>query len=166
MHSEDTTNNGVNPETVKDFVYDQGVNTATPPVTATNVRGRLTKAAAPTSSVSFSYDSFGRINAQVFTDRTVTSNNVYVQKHDYHGDGSLQTLHLLLPDNAFKDERTNYTYDSAGRTRSVTYNDGTSQSLFAASGGTDIYDVFGRIRKAQYAAATYSATYADTGRRL
>jgi RHS repeat-associated protein len=166
VHSEEKTNNAVNPETVKDFVYDQGVNTATLPVAATNVLGRLATATAPTSAVSFSYDAFGRVNAQVFTDRTVPSNDVYVQKHDYHGDGSLHTLHLLLPDNAFKDERTDYSYDSAGRIRSVTYNDGTSQSLFAASGSTDIYDVFGRIRKAQYAAATYTATYADTGRRL
>ena len=166
MHSEEKTNSVVIGETVKDFVYDQGVNTTTPPVTAANVLGRLAKATAPTSSVSFSYDAFGRVNAQVFTDRTATSSNVYVQKHDYHGDGSLQTLHLLLPDNAFKDEKTDYTYDSAGRTRSVTYNNGTSHNLFAASGSTDIYDVFGRIRKAQYAAATYTATYADTGRRL
>ena len=166
VHSEEKTNGVVIAKTVKDFVYDQGVHTATPPVTATNVLGRLAKATAPTSAVSFSYDAFGRVNAQVFTDRTVPANNVYVQQHDYHGDGSLHTLHLLLPDNAFKDERVDYTYDSAGRTRAVTYHDGTAQSLFAASGSSDMYDVFGRLRKAQYAETTYTATYADTGRRL
>lgn len=167
VHSEDKTNNAVNPQTVKDFVYDQGVNTATPPVTATNVRGRLTKATAPTSSVSFSYDAFGRINAQVFTDRTTTSANVYVEKHTFQSDGSLQALDLLLPDTTpAKGERVDYSYDSAGRTRSAKYSDGTiNMDLFTATGGTDI-DVFGRVRQAKYGLATYTANYADTGLRL
>jgi len=98
------------------------------------VLGRLAKATAPTSSVSFSYDAFGRVNARVFTDLTATSNNVYVNKYDYHGDGTLQSIHLLLPDNTFNDEHVEYTYDSAGRTSSVTYNGNATQSLFAASG--------------------------------
>jgi YD repeat-containing protein len=76
VHREDQTKQVVDAATVNDFVYDQAVNSTTPPVTATNVRGRLAKATSPTSSVSFSYDAFGRINAQVFTDRMVTSNNV------------------------------------------------------------------------------------------
>ena len=72
--------------------------------------------------MSFSYDAFGRINAQVFTDRTTTSANVYVEKHTFHGDGSLQALDLLLPDTTpVKDERVEYSYDSAGRPRSVKY---------------------------------------------
>ena len=41
---------------------------------------------------------------------------------------------------------------------SVVYDDGTPQSLFAASAGADIYDVFGRIRNARYVATTYSAS--------
>jgi RHS repeat-associated protein len=152
---------------VKDFVYDVGVNNTTPPVTAGNVLGRLAKATAATSSVSFSYDAFGRANANVFTDRTVSSNNVYVQKFDYHGDGTLQTLHLLLPDNAFADEKVDYVYDSANRPRSITYSkSGAAQSLFAAAGTSSMYDAFGRLRSAAYGATTYSATYADTGRRL
>ena len=72
----------------------------------------------------------------------------------------------MLPDNAFKDERVDYIYDSAGRTRSVKYSDGTiNKDLFTATGGTDI-DVFGRVRQAKYGLATYTADYADTGRRL
>lgn len=166
VHGEDQTKGVVDPQTVNDYVYDIGVNNATPSVTATNVKGRLAKATSPTSKVSFSYDGLGRVNAKVFTDRTVGSNNVYVQKQDFHGDGSPQTLHLLLPDNAFKDEKVDYSYDSAARPRSVKYNDGASQDLFTASGSTDIYDVLGRIRSAKYGAATLTAAYADTGRNL
>jgi RHS repeat-associated protein len=170
-HGEDQTNQVALPETVKDFVYDQGVNNITPPVTATNMLGRLAKATAPTSSVSFSYDAFGQVNAQVFTDRTATSNNVYVEKHDYHGDGSLQALHLLLPDTAFKDEKVDYIYDSAGRTRSVKYADGTGSSALPLL-NFDTIDPFGHIRQARIGLpafngpASYSATYAETGRRL
>ena len=70
-HREDQTNGAVNPETVNNYSYDVGVNNATPPVTATNVKGRLAQATWPTSTVSFSYDAFGRVNAQVFTDISV-----------------------------------------------------------------------------------------------
>ena len=134
---------------------------STPPVTATNVLGRLTKATAPTSLVTSSYDPYGRINAEVFTDRTTGSSNIYVEKHDYHGDGSASALHLLLPDtNNFADERVDYTYDSAGRARSAAYTLGTStQNLFSAPGTTDI-DVLGRVRQATYASATFDATFA------
>jgi len=166
IHSEDKTKGTVDPETINDFVYDVGVNNTTPPLTATNVKGRLAKATSPTSTVSFSYEGFGRVSAQVFTDRTAGSNNIYVQKQDYHGDGSPQTLHLLLPDNAFKDEKVDYAYDSAGRTRSVKYNDGANQDLFTASGNADIYDVLGRIRTAKYGTAVFTAAYADIGRNL
>jgi len=167
VHSEDRTNSAAIPETVNDFAYDQPVNNATPPVTATNVIGRLAQATSPTSSVSFSYDPFGRINAQAFTDRTAHSKNVYVEKFTTHGDGSPQTLDLLLPDTNYADENVSYAYDSAGRTRSVMYSSGAvSQSLFSASSSTGAYDVFGRIRNAQYGLATYTAAYADTGRRL
>jgi len=167
VHREDQTNQVVDAATVNDFVYDQAVNTTTPPVTATNVLGRLAKATSPTSSVSFSYDAFGQVNAQVFTDRTTTSANVYVQKHTFHGDGSVKTLDFLLPDTTpAKDERIDYSYDSAGRTRSVKYSDGTiNMDLFTATGGADI-DVFGRVRQAKYGLAIYTADYADTGRRL
>ena len=171
VHREERTNQVVDAATVHDFVYDQAVHGATPPVTATNVVARLAKATSPTSSVSFSYDAFGRSNAQVFIDRTTTSANVYVQKHTFHGDGSLQALDFLLPDTGFKDERVDYVYDSAGRLRTATYSDGTGgagQSLF----NIDTIDPFGRTRHARIGLpafndpASYAATYADTGRRL
>jgi YD repeat-containing protein len=106
VHREEQTNQVVDAATVHDFIYDQAVHSTTPPVTATHVLGRLAKATSPTSSVSFSYDAFGRINAQIFTDRTTPSANVYVQKHTFHGDGSLQALDFLLPDTTpAKEER-------------------------------------------------------------
>ena len=162
-HSDPVTKYLADNTTLNNYAYDTGVNTTTPPVTATNVLGRLAKASSPTSTVAFSYDGLGRVNAQTFID--ISTANVYVEKHDTHGDGSAQTLHLLLPDNAFKDEKVDYVYDSAGRTRSVKYNDGVNQDLFTATGSTDL-DVFGRIRQAQYGLATFTASYADAGRRL
>ena len=94
---------------MNDYLYDTGINNTTPPVTATNVLGRLAKATSPTSSVSFSYDPFGRVNAQVFVDLTTGPGNIYVEKRDYHGDGSPTALHLLLPDtNNFADEHVDY----------------------------------------------------------
>jgi RHS repeat-associated protein len=166
IHEEDRINNTTIAETVHDYIYDVRLNNTTPSVLATNMIGRLAKATSPTSSVSFSYDSFGRANAQIFTDRTATANDVYVQKQDYHADGSLQTLHFLLPDNAFKDEAVEYVYDSAGRPRSVRYVvDATNTELFTAAGSTDV-DVLGRYRQAKYGLATYTAGYAEAGRRL
>jgi len=167
VHSEDRTGNVVDAETINDYLYDQPVNVTRPVVNATNVLGRLSKATSPTSTTSFSYDGLGRVNAMVFTDTTVSRDNVYVQKNAYHGDGAPDGLDLLLPDTGFaKTEHVAYTYDSAGRTRSVTYTDGSiTQNVYTAAGGSAI-DVFGRIRQAQYGAATYTATYADAGRRL
>jgi RHS repeat-associated protein len=165
-HSEDRTNNTVDAETVNDYLYDQPVNNSTPPVTATNVLGRLSKATSPSSTVSFSYDGLGRMNARVFTDK-LDGNKVYVEKYATHADGSPSGLDFLLPDTQFtKTEHVNYTYDSAGRTRSVSYGDGSiTQPVFSATGTSDI-DVFGRIHQARYGVATYTASYADTGRRL
>ena len=166
IHSEDRTNNVVDAATVNDFLYDQPVNVTTPPVLATHVLGRLAKATFPTGAVSFSYDGLGRVNTQTFTDTTTAPVGVYVEKHTYHGDGSLSALDLLLPDTGFRNEHVDYSYDSAGRTRSVKYSDGTiNQNLFSAAGSADI-DPLGRIRQAQYGLATYTASYADTGRRL
>ncbi len=165
IHSEDQTKGSVDVETTNDYVYDQAFNITTPPVTATNVLGRMTRAIAPTSTVAFSYDGLGRINARTFTDTSITPTQNYVQKHDFHADGSLLRSHLLLPDNGFKDEKIDYSYDSAGRTRSVKYDDGTTRDLFVAPGADDL-DVFGRIRSAKYGQALYTANYAETGRRL
>src|SRR5262249_12342272 len=135
IHREDQQPGGILPGTINDYSYDNGVNTVTPPVTATNTLGRLATASWPGGKVSLRYDGLGRVNTKVFTDTTVTPNKVYVEKHDIHGDGSEQALHLLLPDNSFTDELVGYDYDSAGRIKSVIYNDGvSSQSLFTAFG--------------------------------
>ncbi len=166
-HREDQAGGQTVPGTVNDYTYDVGVGNTTPPVTATNVIGRLASASWPTGAASFSYDGFGRVNTKVFTDTTVTPNKVYVETHDIHDDGSEKTLHLLLPDNGFKDEMVDYSYDTAGRIKSALYNDGVSpQSLFAASGTNPIYDVFGRINNAQYGLAQFNANFAAAGRRL
>ena len=40
----------------------------------------------------------------------MTPNAVFVQKYDYHGDGALKTLHALVPDAAYRDEKADYAY--------------------------------------------------------
>ena len=169
-HREDQVGGQTVPGTVNDYTYDVGVENTTPPVTATNTLGRLASASWPTGAASFSYDGFGRMNAKVFTDTSVTPNKVYVETHEIHDDGSEKTLHLLLPDNGFTDEKVDYDYDTAGRIKSALYNDGatppTTQSLFAASGSTPIYDIFGRINNAKYGLTSFNATFAAAGRRL
>jgi RHS repeat-associated protein len=165
-HREDRTNGAVDPATVNDYAYDRPIQVATPPVRTTHVLGRLAKATFPTGSVAFGYDALGQVDQQVFTDTTVGPPVHYVQEHAYHGDGSLAALELRLPDTAFRTERVDYRYDSAGRIRSVDYVDGaTRQSLFSATGSGDV-DVLGRVRRARYGLATYTASYAETGRRL
>jgi RHS repeat-associated protein len=158
-HSEHQIGGVVDPETVHDYFYDTPVQVA-PQVTATNTRGRLAQATWPTGSVTFSYDGMGRANAQVFTD---VQGGIYVEKHTLHADGSPLSVDLFLPDTAFANERIDYTYDSAGRGKQVIYvNATTNQQLFQASN----IDPFGRLRQAQYSATSYSASYADLGRRL
>jgi RHS repeat-associated protein len=158
-HSEHQTAGVVDPETVHDYAYDTAVQVA-PQVTATNVLGRLAKASWPTGAVTYSYDGQGRNNAQVFTD---TKGGLYVEKHTFHGDGSPSALELFLPDTAYAKEQVDYTYDSAGRGLLVKYTNGDEhQDLYKAS----TIDPFGRVRNAQYGPATYTADYADVGRRL
>lgn len=166
VHMEDRANNVVVAASLRDYSYDVGVGSAIPALVAKNVLGRLASATSPTSSVSYSYDAFGRTEAAIHIDRTEASSQVYVQKNDYHGDGSLRRLGMLLPDAAFADEGADYAYDSAGRLRSIKYSDGTlAKDLFVANGAADL-DVLGRIRRAQFGANTLTADYAETGRRL
>ena len=166
-HREDQSAGATVAGTVNDYTYDAGVNNATPPVTATNTLGRLATASWPTGNVSLSYDAFGRVKSKVFIDTTVTPSNVYVESHDKHDDGSEHFLHLLLPDNAFKNETVTYDFDSAARLKSAIYNDGvSSQNLFAASGTSPIYDTFGNITSAQYGLTGFKQIFAATGRRL
>src|SRR5882757_6538903 len=153
IHSEQRDNGVVDPDTVNDYAYDQAVNAA-PQVTATNLIGRLALASSPTGDMAFSYDSLGQMNARVFTDGT---GGMYIEKHGTHADGTPATLDLLLPDTGFVDEHVDYAYDSAGRMKSVKYNNGSlGQDLYTASS----IDTLGRVLDAQYGAALYEATYA------
>jgi RHS repeat-associated protein len=167
VHTEDRTNNVVDADTVNDYLYDQPVNFTTPVVISDNVLGRLSQARSPTGTVAIGYDGFGRVDTNVFTDSTVNPAKVYVSTQTYLDDGSLDIHSLRLPDTDFlKRETVKYTYDSAGRTRTATYRDGTiTQNIFSATGPTDI-DVFGRILQAQYGATAFTADFSGTGRRL
>jgi YD repeat-containing protein len=110
--------------------------------------------------VALSYDSFGNVNARVFTDR---SNRAYVQRTEYHADGRLATIDFELPDTNFKPERVKYAYDSADRLRAVSYVDASgSRQLYRA----ELIDALGRVRKATHGGATYCADYTDAGRNL
>ena len=61
-------NDGItDPETVYTYTYDTGVNVSQL-VAPTFVLGRLARATSPSGQVTFSYDAFGRANAEVFTD--------------------------------------------------------------------------------------------------
>jgi RHS repeat-associated protein len=159
IHREHRINDLVDPATVNDYLYDDPVNIA-PQVTPTYVLGRLAQASSPTGTESFSYDAFGALNARVFTD---ARGGMYIEKHETHADGSPKSLDLYLPDTAYAQEHVAYTYDSAGRGLTVQYTAGAETiNLYTAS----TIDPFGRVRQAQYGAATYAATYADVGRQL
>jgi RHS repeat-associated protein len=160
VHREDQFNGETDPETVYDYFYDEAVQTA-PQVTMTNVLGRLALATSPTGSVSLSYDDFGSINARVFTDN---QGAMYVEKHTIHADGTPGGLDLFLPDTGYAQEHVDYDYDSAGRASGVKYRNEEieHQDLFHAS----TIDALGRVRAAEYGRTTYTASYADVGRRL
>jgi RHS repeat-associated protein len=171
-HAEDLTNNVTDPETIIDYAYDQPAAVSTPQLTVnpTFVLGKLAKATASTSAVSFSYDALGRVETEAFTD-TQTPGSLFVERHGYHDDGSLEALHLLLPDTNFRDEKIDYSYDSAGRLRTVKYADGTGGVALPLLSFDNI-DPFGRVREARIGLpafngpAVYSATYPNAGRRL
>ena len=167
-HREDKAGGQTVPETVSDFSYDAN-SSAIEGVPRNNVLGRLASATWSTGQEWFTYDDWGRVNSRTFVDTTVTPNPPHhYEIHEFHHDGSEKTLHLAIQDTNKEDEQVNYGYDSAGRIKSVVYNyvRGPSQTLFSASGEGPIYDVFGRIRNAQYGPAQFNATYAADGRRL
>jgi RHS repeat-associated protein len=158
--STDERNGGVtDPTTVKKFGYDTAVKVS-PLVSPTNVLGRLAFATAATGTTQLSYDAFGRVNARTHT----TQNNIYVERHGFHGDGSQAWIELNLPDNNYAVERVDYDYDSAGQLRWMWHSDGiNTEELFNA---TQI-DPWGRLRKAWFGKRVeYSAGFAERGRRL
>jgi RHS repeat-associated protein len=159
VHTEEQNGGATDPDTVKDFFYD-AASPISPQVTPTNLVGRLAHAISPTGDVYLSYDGFGNVNARTFTDESAA---LYVEKASYHGDGSLATLEVDLPDNGYRPEQVSYGYDSAGRLRSTSYSDGTiTEPIYLAQ----TRDPLGRIRAATFGKATYAASYADVGRRL
>lgn len=154
-------NNGVaDAKTVNNYAYDIGVNVS-PHVTPRFVLGRLARASSPNSQVAFSYDAFGRVNARTFTDN---ESGLYIEKYEYHADGSPALLEFNLPDQSYSREVVKYAYDSARRLRAMTHDDLTgNRELYRA----DLIDPFGRVRSATHGGnTTYKADYADEGRRL
>lgn len=157
-HVEEQNGGATDPATINDYDYDVG-RSVWSGVSATYVLGRMAHASAPTGELYLSYDELGRVKAREFTDEAQT---VYVEQHTYHGDGSDASVELDLPDTAYKPERVDYGYDSAGRARSMLFSDGTStMPLYQGT-----IDIFGRLRKARFGKASYGADYADVGRRL
>lgn len=158
-HAEEQKGGVTDPATVYDYTYDKGTSPWSG-VTLSHLVGRMTHASSPTGEVFFSYDGLGNIAARLFTDENA---QVYVEQHTYHGDGSDASVELDLPDDNYLPERVDYGYDSAGRPRSMLYSDGTStQPLYEAT----TVDPFGRVRSATLGESTYTASYADVGRRL
>jgi RHS repeat-associated protein len=154
-------NNGVaDPDTVNSYSYDAPVNLS-PRVSPTFVLGQLASATSPRGAVAFSYDALGSLNARTFSDG---AGGIYVDRPAYHTDGTLDSLTFNLPDNGYAPELVKYGYDSAGRSRSIHYSDGTGeQSLYSAGN----IDLFGRVTSAKYGGTTtFSAEYAEDGRRL
>ena len=157
--SEEQNNGTVDPATVNAYSYDVGV-TLAPSVAPTFVLGHLALASSPTSSVAFSYDALGGINARTFKD---ADGSVYIEKTLNGADGLLRSLEFDLPDHAYAPEIVKYAYNSAGRVREVRFVDEAgSRELYKA----DAIDIFGRVRIADHGATTLHAAYAPTGRRL
>jgi len=159
VHTEDQNGGVADADTMRDFFYDSTA-AVSPQVTPTNLLGRLAHATSPTGDVYLSYDGFGNVNARTFTDESAA---FYVEKHSYHGDGSLAALEVDLPDNGYRPEQVSYGYDSAGRLRSASYSDGTITEPMYLS---QARDALGRLRAATFGKATYGAAYADVGRKL
>jgi RHS repeat-associated protein len=153
------TNGITDPYAHLQYTYDTPVSLS-PLVTPAFVTGQLASATSARGTVAFSYDSFERVNARTFTDE---QKGVYVDKANYHTDGSLASLTFKLPDTGYTPETAQYSYDSAGRLRKVAYSDATgSRDIYAVSG----IDVYGRVTAAQLGATSSQATFALGGRRL
>lgn len=160
LHREEQTGGTRDSETFDDYFYDVGIPVG-PEVTPTFVLGRLSEARSPGGQVNFSYDAFGRPNAQSFLD---SDGSRYVAKRAFRGDGALATIDLLLPDTGYRAEHVDYGYDSAARLRTMKFTDGqTSRDLFNAADT----DAWGRLRQGKLGGVVdYAATWADQGRRL
>ena len=152
-------NGGItDPDTVHGYEYDTPG--SSPLLAARYVEGRLASASSAKTKVVFSYDPYGNVTGRSFSD----GGNVYVERQGYRSDGSRAWIELNLPDRNYAPERVEYAYDTAGQLRSMRFSDGqNTEHLYNASQ----VDPLGRIRSAVFGRqATYTANYADTGRRL
>lgn len=157
-HTEEHNDGVVDHDTVYDYGYDQGL---TSPIAENRYTlGRLAYARGPSEEIRFGYDALGRTNARTYL---ANDGSVYVDQAGYHADGSQAWLELDLPDASYQPERMDYEYDTAGRLRWMWSSDGTNtEDVFDASST----DAWGRLREATFGLASYSASYANTGRRL
>jgi RHS repeat-associated protein len=154
-------NDGIpDPATVKQYTYDTAV-IGSPLVTPSFVLGRLASATSSSSQITLSYDAFGAINAEVYSDN---QGGVYVERPRLNLKEQLESLEYDLPDNQYHPEVVTYSYDSADVTREVQYKDDSGiHAIYHASA----IDAFGRVVGATYGAATnFHAAYASGGRRL
>jgi hypothetical protein len=156
--SREASDVGVDDSSLREFKYDYAGQS--PFATPTNVLGRLSNAHSSASSTVFSYDASGNINGRTYT----ADGETYFDQSDYHADGSIASLTLKLPDNAYKAERVDYAYDSAGAVRWMWFDDGVNtRQLYNA---TQI-DPLGRTRVAEIGGGVMmNASYGDTGRQL
>lgn len=158
VHRHEETDRQLDRDSVADYFYDLP-QTPTALVSPTFVLGRLARASTPANDVYLSYDVFGNVDARSFT----SVGDLVVEKQTFHANDSLAKVELFLPDTSWKSERVDYEYDSADQPRKMTYvRDGSSQLLFSATS----IDAFGRLRGAKLGASTFTASYADVGRRL
>ena len=159
VHREAQANGSADPDSLVDYVYDQGSGTW-PELTQTNTLGRLSKATSSTGSVYVSYGAYGAPNGRVYTD---TLGSRYVNRYSLRPDGIIDSIKFNVSDDNYADGQVSYTYDSALRVRDITY--------AAPSTNTTLYestsiDTLGHVLGATYGEASYSSSYEPSGRRL
>ncbi|MBL8620881.1 MAG: hypothetical protein JNK64_06240 [Myxococcales bacterium] len=138
------------------FHYDlPSGDTAQPAVAATLLRGRLSWVEHPdVGNVYYGYDGFGRPNAEVYQYRDLMG--VVTQTSESTVGGRLEALRLTTD---ATDDNVTYSYDSAGRTRSITTDD---ERLFSA---TDV-TALGQYQRVELGnGVVENFAFAATGRR-
>lgn len=158
LHTEEQTGGVVDPSTKSDYGYDTA--RVSPITDNANTVGRLSYAVGPTQEIRYGYDAFGQQTAVTHLD---ANGSVYVEQSGHHADGSQAWLEVDLPDASYKPERMDYEYDTAGRLRWMWYSDGNNTQEILNVG---TLDAWGRTRDAKLGVVSYSASFADTGRRL
>src|ERR1044071_9628573 len=163
LHREERSGASLVADSVYDYTYD--VPQSSPlDIAEANLMGRLAATSSSSQSAFYSYDALGRLAVKTYSSTDGDPGGILVEQSVLHDDGSPKELHFRLPDTGNADERIDYVSDSAGRLKSVTSVSGLeSQLLFQAA----VIDPLGRTRQAQYGnTMTYTAHYADVGRRL